>query len=936
MIESMDTQRALQAVERLQAKLKERGDVPTEEKLSLLKSVLQSPLFHQILTLQRSVQHLKDQGSTVPASMVLNSELCSLPVSDSYALAQQNGGRAAQLEHSATAQINGKPSPDEFERLIRSMAQGRYVTHVELLKPVSGGLGFSVVGLKSENRGELGIFVQEIQSGSVTHCDGKLREADQILAINGQPLDQTVTHQQAISILQKAAEKVQLIVARGPVPQLASPVVSRTPSAASTLSAHSNATHWQHVETIELVNDGTGLGFGIVGGKTTGVIVKTILPGGIADQDGRLRSGDHILKIGDTDLYGMGSEQVAQVLRQCGNRVKLVITRGGLDDSSSHPVVLPTVAEQQGYEEEDIDAFDVELTKNAQGLGITIAGYVGDRNSEPSGIFVKSITKDSAVEQDGRIHVGDQIIAVDGTNIQGYTNQQAVEVLRHTGQVVHLKLVRRGFRPEDAQPVLAPAVTESTPLPAALQDLSVDRLDLDTALGTTDEENLYSSLCGSSSLTASEADHPDTKEGSKLTAAEEEDLMKKWQSVLGSSNEVIVAQVEKFSESSGLGISLEANAGHHYIRSVLPEGPVGRSGKLFSGDELLEVNGISLIGESHKEVVSILKELPVCVYMTCCRPAPRLQSDRDASQPTLEEAEAEPTERTQGDLDCFVVSTESDDTVKGNVTEETLGSSLAMWETEIQDIDLEKGETGLGFSILDYQDPVDPAKTVIVIRSLVPDGVAELDGRLLPGDRLMFVNDTNLENASLEDAVQALKGAAIGKVRIGVAKPLPPNPPARDQSAFHTVLQCVQEEPAEAVLFHAELALIDSSETELTDEKAFDSHYAREEDDTFQASMLALHGSACSADLDYQMSMQASTPQSAHEDMFAKPVFPAASGFADEAEPFSPEEKSIVFSQPWTSASLLSPVGVACSDPLLLQHLDVLEAEHLAPEVVPP
>lgn len=131
------------------------------------------------------------------------------------------------------------------------------------------------------------------------------------------------------------------------------------------------------------------------------------------------------------------------------------------------------------------------------------------------------------------------------------------------------------------------------------------------------------------------------------------------------------------------------------------------------------------------------------------------------------------------------------------MTEEAIGSPLAMWELEIQNIELEKGEGGLGFSILDYQvrrrplqrppasnscslvlsgppqDPLDPAKTVIVIRSLVPGGVAEQDGRLLPGDRLVYVNSTDLENASLEDAVQALKGAKLGPVQIGVAKPLP-------------------------------------------------------------------------------------------------------------------------------------------------------------------
>lgn len=42
-------------------------------------------------------------------------------------------------------------------------------------------------------------------------------------------------------------------------------------------------TEWTQIEVIDLLNDGTGLGFGIIGGKSTGVVVKTILPGGIAD-----------------------------------------------------------------------------------------------------------------------------------------------------------------------------------------------------------------------------------------------------------------------------------------------------------------------------------------------------------------------------------------------------------------------------------------------------------------------------------------------------------------------------------------------------------------------------------------------------------------------------------------------------------------------------
>lgn len=58
---------------------------------------------------------------------------------------------------------------------------------------------------------------------------------------------------------------------------------------------------------------------------------------------------------------------------------------------------------------------------------------------------------------------------------------------------------------------------------------------------------------------------------------------------------------------------------HHYIRSVLPNGPVGTNGRLRSGDELLEVNGRKLLGLYHTDVVSILKDLPMHVRIVCAR-----------------------------------------------------------------------------------------------------------------------------------------------------------------------------------------------------------------------------------------------------------------------------------------------------------------------------
>ncbi|XP_036019687.1 multiple PDZ domain protein isoform X14 [Mus musculus] len=837
MLETIDKNRALQAAERLQSKLKERGDVANEDKLSLLKSVLQSPLFSQILNLQTSLQQLKDQVNIATLATAaadhahtpqFSSAVISNLQSESLLLSPNHGNLEALPGPGAPAVMDGKPTCDELDQLIKNMAQGRHVEIFELLKPPCGGLGFSVVGLRSENRGELGIFVQEIQEGSVAHRDGRLKETDQILAINGQVLDQTITHQQAISILQKAKDTVQLVIARGSLPPVSSPRISRSPSAASTISAHSNPMHWQHVETIELVNDGSGLGFGIIGGKATGVIVKTILPGGVADQHGRLCSGDHILKIGDTDLAGMSSEQVAQVLRQCGNRVKLMIARGAVEEtpaSSSLGITLSSSTSSTSemrvdastQKNDESETFDVELTKNVQGLGITIAGYIGDKKLEPSGIFVKSITKSSAVEHDGRIQIGDQIIAVDGTNLQGFTNQQAVEVLRHTGQTVRLTLMRKGASQE----------AELTSRGDTAKDV-----DLPAENCEKDEESL--------SLKRNTSILPIEEEGFPLLSAELEEaedvqqeaaLLTKWQRIMGINYEIVVAHVSKFSENSGLGISLEATVGHHFIRSVLPEGPVGHSGKLFSGDELLEVNGINLLGENHQDVVNILKELPIDVTMVCCRRTvpPIALSEMDS----LDINDLELTEKPHIDLGEFIGSSETEDPMLAmsdvDQNAEEIQTPLAMWEAGGQSIELEKGSRGLGFSILDYQDPIDPANTVIVIRSLVPGGIAEKDGRLFPGDRLMFVNDINLENSTLEEAVEALKGAPSGMVRIGVAKPLP----------------------------------IDTPDAESIAESRFESQFSPDNDSVYstQASIFSLHDGTCSDGMNYGPSLPSSPPK---------------------------------------------------------------------------
>jgi len=90
----------------------------------------------------------------------------------------------------------------------------------------------------------------------------------------------------------------------------------------------------------------------------------------------------------------------------------------------------------------------------------------------------------------------------------------------------------------------------------------------------------------------------DTRYDGEILGTVEAAILAKWAKIMGPGCDIVVSQLSKSKDGGGLGISLEGTVDvedgrevrpHHYIRSILSDGPVGRANKLQSGDELLEV-----------------------------------------------------------------------------------------------------------------------------------------------------------------------------------------------------------------------------------------------------------------------------------------------------------------------------------------------------------
>ncbi|XP_072336279.1 membrane-associated guanylate kinase, WW and PDZ domain-containing protein 3a isoform X2 [Scyliorhinus torazame] len=103
------------------------------------------------------------------------------------------------------------------------------------------------------------------------------------------------------------------------------------------------------------------------------------------------------------------------------------------------------------------DCFSVELERGPRGFGFSVRG--GKEYS--MGLFILRLAEGGPALLDNRIHVGDQIVEINGESTQGITHKRAIELIQAGGRRAHLVL----------KPGIDNADTQNTPY-SSLQELN--------------------------------------------------------------------------------------------------------------------------------------------------------------------------------------------------------------------------------------------------------------------------------------------------------------------------------------------------------------------------------------------------------------------------------------------------------------------------------
>ncbi|XP_033506477.1 discs large homolog 1-like protein isoform X22 [Epinephelus lanceolatus] len=182
-------------------------------------------------------------------------------------------------------------------------------------------------------------------------------------------------------------------------------------------------------EEITLERGNSGLGFSIAGGtdnphigEDPSIFITKVIPGGAAAQDGRLRVNDVILRVNEADVRDVTHSRAVEALKEAGSLVRLYVRR------------RKPVSEK---------VMEIKLVKGPKGLGFSIAGGVGNQHIPgDNSIYVTKIIEGGAAHKDGRLQIGDKLLAVNSACLEEVSHEHAVTALKNTPDVVYLKVAK--------------------------------------------------------------------------------------------------------------------------------------------------------------------------------------------------------------------------------------------------------------------------------------------------------------------------------------------------------------------------------------------------------------------------------------------------------------------------------------------------------------
>ncbi|XP_038672369.1 disks large homolog 1 isoform X40 [Scyliorhinus canicula] len=340
------------------------------------------------------------------------------------------------------------------------------------------------------------------------------------------------------------------------------PVVVNTDSLESQPYVNGTDADYEY-EEITLERGNSGLGFSIAGGTDNphigddpSIFITKIIAGGAAAQDGRLRVNDCILRVNDVDVRDVTHSKAVEALKEAGSIVRLYVRR-------RKPITEKIL--------------EIKLVKGPKGLGFSIAGGVGNQHIPgDNSIYVTKIIEGGAAHKDGRLQIGDKILAVNTASLDEVSHEDAVTALKNTAEVVYLKVAKPtsmymndGYAPPDITNSYSQLENHITP---------------SNYLANTEyKQTLPPSSPGRySPITKVIGDDEMTREPRKVVLHR---------------------------GSTGLGFNIVGGEDGEgiFISFILAGGPADLSGELRKGDRIISVNGIDLRSATHEQAAAALK-----------------------------------------------------------------------------------------------------------------------------------------------------------------------------------------------------------------------------------------------------------------------------------------------------------------------------------------